>query len=98
LELDVVLADELRRLGLSLNSTFFKDRGHVGVGHEVPKALLVPVENHPHPAIVVRIAKDLRTLTPVLLSLFSALVENMFHQRSKSSIFAVDKTTSVLLR
>jgi hypothetical protein len=68
-----VLPDELGRLGLPFDPTYFKDLDHLGVGHEVPKAFLIPVENHPHPVIVVRIAKNLRTLTPVLPSLFSAL-------------------------
>ena len=73
LELDVVLAGELCRLRPTLESAFLEDRGDVGVGQEVSEALLVPVENHPHPGAVVRITKDGRTLAPVLLSLLSAL-------------------------
>jgi hypothetical protein len=58
LGLGVVLPDELGRLGLPFYPTYFKDLDHLGVGHEVPKAFLIPVENHPHPVIVIRIAKN----------------------------------------
>jgi hypothetical protein len=71
--LGVVLAGELRRLGRTLKPAFLKDRRHVGVRQEVPKTLLVPVENHPDATIIVWIAKDVRTLAPVLLSLLRAL-------------------------
>src|SRR5215207_3841270 len=73
LGLGVELAGELRRLGPTLESAFLKDRRHVGVRHEVSVALLVQVENHPDPALIVWIAKDVRTLAPVLLSLLRAL-------------------------
>ena len=52
---------------------FFEDRRDLGVGDEVLKALLVPVEEHPDPVVLIRIAKDGRTLGPVLLSLLGAL-------------------------
>jgi hypothetical protein len=51
---------------------FLKDRGDLGVGDEVLKALLIPVEEHPDPVVLIGIAKDGRTLGPVLLSLLSA--------------------------
>ena len=56
-----------------LEPGLLEDRRHVGIGHEVLVALLVPVENHPDPAVVIGIAKHVRTLGPVLLSLLSAL-------------------------
>ena len=72
-ELRVVLADEFRPLGLTLQPSLLEDRGHVGVGHETLVALLVLVEHHPHASGVRGVAKDLRTLRPVLLSLLRAL-------------------------
>ena len=43
-----MLPDELGRLGLPLHATFFEDRDHLGVGHEVPKAFLIPVSFSRH--------------------------------------------------
>jgi hypothetical protein len=73
LELSVVLLSELRHLGPTLKPGLFEDRRDFGVGQEVLIALLIPVEKHPDPVFVVGIAKDVRTLGPVLLSLLSAL-------------------------
>jgi hypothetical protein len=44
-----------------------KDRGHIGIGEQVPVALLIPVENYPDPVVLIGIAKDVRALGPVLL-------------------------------
>src|SRR5262249_40096252 len=71
--LSVVLADELRELGPTLYPGFLKNRRDVGVGGEVLPALLIPVENHPDPVVLIGIAKDGCTLGPVLLPLRSAL-------------------------
>ena len=71
--LGVVLAAELRRLRLTFVPGFFKDRRDLRVGDEVLKARLIPVEEHPDPVARIWIAKDGRTLGPVLLSLLSAL-------------------------
>jgi hypothetical protein len=49
------------------------DRRDLGVGKEALPALLIPVEDHPDPVVLIGIAKDERTLGPVLLSLLSAL-------------------------
>src|SRR5215213_130913 len=73
LGLRVVLAAELRWLGLTLVPGFLNDRRDLGVGEEVLKALLVPVKEHPDPVVLIGIAKDGRTFGPVLLSLLSAL-------------------------
>jgi hypothetical protein len=50
---------------------FLHDRGDLGVGDEALPALRVPVEEHPDPVFLVGIAKDGRTLGPMLLSLIS---------------------------
>jgi hypothetical protein len=71
--LDGVLPDKLRFLGPVLEPGFFKDRRHVGVGHQVPIALLVPLEEHPEPGVVIRVAEDVRALAPVVSALLSAL-------------------------
>src|SRR5918998_6257945 len=73
MELGVLVTRELRRLGPAFEPRLLEDRRHLRVRQEVPVALLVPVEEHPDPAVVVWIAKDLRTLRAVLLSLLSAL-------------------------
>ena len=97
LRLDVVLAGELSCLGSTLEPAFLKDRRDVGVRDEVVEALLVPVEDYPDPAIVIGIAKDVRTLLPCCLRFSAPLVEKVPQKRSKSSIFTVDKTNSILL-
>ena len=51
------------------------------IGHEVVVALLIHVNKHPDPVVLIRIAKDMRTLGAVLLSLLSALVEQVFQKR-----------------
>ena len=71
--LRVVLAAELRRLGLTFVPGFLQDRGDLGVGDEALPTLRIPVEEHPDPVVLIGIAKDVRTLGPVLLSLLSAL-------------------------
>src|ERR1700694_4155039 len=73
LGLGVVLAAELRRLGPTFVPGFLNDRRNLGVGEEVLKALLIPVKEHPDPVVLIGVAKDGRTLGPVLLSLRSAL-------------------------
>jgi hypothetical protein len=73
LELGLVLASERRHLGPTFEPGILEDRGDLGIGHEAVIALLVPVENHPDPLVVIGIAKDVRTPGPVLLSLLSAL-------------------------
>jgi hypothetical protein len=56
-----------------LKPRLLKDRRHLGIGQEVVIGLLIEVKNHPDPVVLVGIAKDARTLGPVLLSLLSAL-------------------------
>ena len=70
--LAVELAGELRNLWPRRVPGCLKDRRDVGVGDEVLPALRVPVEEHPDPALLIRVAKDVRTLGPVLLSLLEA--------------------------
>jgi hypothetical protein len=71
--LGVVLVDELRRLWPTLDPTFLEDRRDVGIGEEALKPLLVPVEGHPDPGLVIGIAEDVRALAPVLPPLLGAL-------------------------
>jgi hypothetical protein len=52
---------------------FLNDRRDLGVGEEVLKTLLIRVKEHPDSVGLIGIAKDGRTLGPVLLSLLSAL-------------------------
>ena len=73
LRLGVVLAAGLRRLRPTLEPAFLKDRRDLRVGDEALPALLIPVEDHPDPVVLVGILKDVRTLGPMLLSLLGAL-------------------------
>src|SRR6186997_2927349 len=45
--LGVVLAAELRRLGLTFVPGFLQDRGDLGVGDEALPTVRIPVEEHP---------------------------------------------------
>ena len=54
--LAIQLASELRNLGLRRVPGFLKDRRDLGVGDEVVPALRIPVEEHPHPALLIGIA------------------------------------------
>ena len=72
-ELCVVLADGLRQHGPTLKAGLLEDGRHLGIGQEVLIALLIPVEHDPEPIGVRGVAKDLRTLRPVLPSLCSTL-------------------------
>jgi hypothetical protein len=58
-----------------LEPRLMKDQRHLRIGQEVVIALLIHVENHPDPIVLIGVAKDARTLGPRLLSLFSPLVE-----------------------
>jgi hypothetical protein len=51
---------------------FLQDRRDIRIGDEVLPALRVPVEEHPHPALLIGIAEAMRTLRTVLLSLLEA--------------------------
>src|SRR5207248_8971533 len=73
LGLGVVLASELRRLGLTFVPGFLQDRRDLGVGDEALPTRPIPVEENPDPVLLIGIAKDCRTFGPVLLSLLSAL-------------------------
>src|SRR5215212_2802278 len=67
--LGVVPAADFRRLRLTSVPGFLKDRRDVGIGDEALPALGIPVEERPDPVLLIGIAKDGRTLRPVLLSL-----------------------------
>jgi hypothetical protein len=67
--LAVELTGGFRDLWLTCVPGFLKDRRDLGVGEEVLPALRIPVEEHPDPALLIGIAKGVRTLGPVLLSL-----------------------------
>jgi hypothetical protein len=69
----VELDAELRHLGPALVPGLLNDGLDLRVGEEVLKALLIPVEKDPGPIVLIGIAKDARTLGPVLLSLLNAL-------------------------
>src|SRR2546429_1293723 len=71
---------ELRRLGPTLVPGFLHDRGDLGVGDEALPTRRIPVEEHPDPVVLVGIAKDGRTLGPVLLSLLGALGREDFQK------------------
>jgi hypothetical protein len=93
-----VLAGELRLLGPACEPSLLEDRRDLGIGHEVLVALLVPVEDYPDPVVVIGIAKDVRTLGPMLLALLSALGRERVPERSKFSTFTVDRIIAFLLR
>src|SRR5207302_8224640 len=67
------MAAELRRLGPTFVPGRLNDRRDLRVGEVALKTRLVPVKEHPDPVVLIGIAKDGRTLGPVLLSLLSAL-------------------------
>ena len=71
-ELAVELAGGLRNLWPGRVPGCLKDRRHLGVGDEVLSALRIPVEEHPDPALLIGVAKGVRTLGAVLLSLLKA--------------------------
>jgi hypothetical protein len=60
--LGVVLSAERRRLGPTLVPSLLKDRRDLGVRDKVLPARLIPVEEHPDPIVLIRIAKDGRTI------------------------------------
>jgi hypothetical protein len=72
LGLAVKLASEFRHLWPTCVPGFLKNRRDLGVGEEVLPALRIPVEEHPDPALLIGVAKGVRTLGPVLLSLLKA--------------------------
>src|SRR4249919_3231131 len=80
LGLGVEVAAERRSLGPTLVSGLLHDRGDVRVGDEALPAFLVPVEDHPDPVVFVGVAKDVRTLRPVLLPLLGALRGEDLHE------------------
>jgi hypothetical protein len=71
-ELAVELAGELRYLWPTCVPGLLKDGRDLGVGDEVLPALRIPIEEHPDPALLIGIVKDVRTLGAVLLSLLKA--------------------------
>src|SRR6266508_1903726 len=71
--LGVVPPAELRRLRPVLVPSFLHDRRDLGVGDEALPAGLVPVEQHPDPALLVGITEDGRTLRPVQSALLGSL-------------------------
>ena len=74
LEPSVVLAAELRRLGLGFVPGFLEDRRDLGVGDEVLKGLLIPIERSPRTrSSSLGSRKNGRALGPVLPPLLSAL-------------------------
>jgi hypothetical protein len=91
-----VLAYELRRLGPTLNPALLKDRGHVGVGHEGLKPLLVPSKTTQTRRSSFGSRKTCEPLLPCCFRFSAPLVENAFQNRPKSPTFAVDKTMILL--
>ena len=71
--LDLGRPDVLGRLRPSLEAGLLEDRGHVGIGHEALIGGVVHIEHDPGAAVVVRVAKDLRTAASVLLPLLGSL-------------------------
>jgi hypothetical protein len=69
----VVLAGGLRLHGRAQESGLLEDCRDLGICHELPVVLHLPIEGHPHPAGVIGIAEDVGALGPVLLSLLGAL-------------------------
>src|SRR4051812_49371840 len=68
-----VLAAGRRGLGPALVAGFLDDRRDLGIVEETLEALLVPVEEHPDPILLVGIAEDGRALGPVLFPLLGTL-------------------------
>ena len=92
-----MLAEELCRLGRTLRKRRLpEDRRDLGVQAALPPRL-IPVENRPNPVALIWIPKDVRPLEPCCFRFSAPLVEKVFQQRSKSSIFAVARTISLLL-
>src|SRR5262249_47126361 len=72
LALSAALAAEYCRLGLTDVPCFLNDRRGLGIGEEAFKPLLIPIEDHPDPVGLRRIAEDSGTLGSVLFALFGA--------------------------
>jgi hypothetical protein len=75
-----------------LESRLPKDCWRLGVGHEVVVAVLIEVENHPEPVVLVGSRKTCEPLDPCCLRFSAPFVEKAFQNRSKSSIFTVART------
>src|SRR5207247_204022 len=71
--LGAVLAAKPCHLGLTFVPGFFQDRRDLGIRDEALPALLIPVEQHPDPVVLIGIAKDDTALRPVLHALLGAL-------------------------
>src|SRR5262249_24657246 len=71
---------ELRGGRLPLVARLGQDRRHLGVGDEALPALLVPVEDHPGPVLLERVAEHERPLGTALLALLRALGREDLHE------------------
>jgi len=71
-----------------------KHRREIGVGDEVLPVLLIPVEEHPDPTVLIGIAKTVEPLDPCCFRVSTLLVEKIFIQRSKSSTLDVARINS----
>jgi hypothetical protein len=58
--------------GLAEVPGFLEDRRDLGIGHEVRPPLFVPLEQHPHPVLLGRVAEHGRALGPVQGALVGA--------------------------
>src|SRR5712691_5945865 len=76
----VAVADELRRLRPRLVSGLLHDRRHLRIRDEALPALLVPVEDDPHPILLGGIAEDRRAFRSVLLALLGPLRREDVHE------------------
>ena len=68
--LRVVLTAEPGGLGAALVTGCLQDRRDIRIGDEALPAIGIPVEEHPDPIVLVRVAADGRALRPMLPPLY----------------------------
>ena len=96
--LGVVLAEELRRLGRTLRKPgFLKDRRDLGVRREAFHPASSQSKIAQTRSLSFGSRKTCDPLQPCCFRFSAPLVEKVFQKRSKSSIFTVARTISLLL-
>jgi hypothetical protein len=86
-----VLAGKLCLLGPSFEPGLLEYCRDLRIGHEVPVALLIPVENHPYLMVSFGSRKTCEPLDACCFRFSAPLVVNALQKRSKSSTFTVDR-------
>jgi len=95
--LRLVAAAELRHLRPALVPGLLHDRRDLRVGGEALPAVEIPVEDHPHPVVLIGVAEHERALRAVLLALLGTLGGEDPSERSNSSTVVVASSILVLL-